>query len=218
MMGYNFPEGSSFQFCALSDFAAAKTVTAITNAAEAVASATTHGYADNDELVFFSGWEDATDTMYRANQLTADTFGLVGLDSSSTSFFPTGGGAGTTQKVGTWSTIPQVLSIGTSGGDARFSTFTPLARRNALSVPIGFNPSVITLTMGHDASNATFAEMLAISRTLEKVGFKMVLGSGGTTYGFGYMAVQEFPALNSGQPNQVSCVLSLIGKAISYAT
>jgi hypothetical protein len=217
-MGYNFPEGSSFQFCKLSDFAAAKTITAVTNVADAVATSTAHGYVDNDEVVFFSGWEDATDTIYRADQQDANSFKLLGLNAANTSFFPVGGGVGTTQKVGTWSTIPQVLSIGTSGGDARFSTFTPLARRNALSVPIGFNPSVITLTMGHDAANATFAAMLSISRTLEKVGFKMVLGSGGTTYGFGYMAVQEFPALNSGQPNQVSCVLSLIGKAISYAT
>ena len=217
-MGYSFPEGSSFQFSPLSGFAAAKTITAATNANPTVLSSTSHGYSDDDEVVFFSGWEDATDTIYRADQLTADTFSLKGLDATSTSFFPAGSGTGTTQKVGTWTAIPQVLSISTGGGDPRFSQFTPLARRNAISVPVGFNPSTITLTLGYDPSQAAWATMIGISRTLAKVGFKLVLGSGGTTYGYGYMVVSEVPGLNSGQPNSVACVLSMIGKAISYST
>ena len=217
-MAYNFPEGSSFQFSPLSGFASAKTITALTNANPAVASSTAHGYVDNDEVLLTSGWEDATDTIFRVDQLTADTFSLLGLDATNTQFYPAGAGVGSAQKVGTWSAIPQVLTIATAGGDPRFSQINPLARRTGIQVPIGFNPTSITLTMGHDPSNAVYLTMLGISRVLAKVGFKMVLGSGGTTYGYGYMAVSEIPGLNSGQPNTVTCVLSLLGKAISYST
>jgi hypothetical protein len=217
-MSYTFPEGSQFQFCKFSTFAAAKTVTAATNAAPPVLTSTTHGYVDNDEIVFFSGWEDASDTIYRADQLTADTFGLLGMDATSTTLYPAGSGAGTTQKVGTWSTIPQVLTIGTSGGDPKMTTISPLARRTAINVPTGFNATTITLSIGYDPANAVIQSMMGISRTLEKVGFKMLLGGGGSTYGFGYMAVSEVPQLSSGQTNQTTCVLTLLGKAMSYAT
>lgn len=217
-MSYGFPEGSQFLFAPITGFAAAKTVSAVTNANPAVCTSTTHGYADNDELYFNSGWEDATDTIYRADQLTADTVGLLGLDSSSTTFYPAAGGVGTLQKISTWTAIPQVLTIATSGGDPRFTTISPLARRTAINVPTGFNPTSITLTLGYDPSNANYITMLGISRTLTKVGFKMSLSGSGTTYGFGYMAVSEVPALNVNQPNQVTAVLTLLGKAMSYAT
>lgn len=217
-MAYNFPEGSSFQFAPLSGFASAKNVTVITNASPAVATSTTHGYVDGDELLFISGWEDATASIYRADQLTADTVSLLGLDTTSTQFYPTGSGIGTLQKVGTWTQIPQVLTIATNGGDVRFSQINPLARRTGIQVPIGFNPISINLTIGHDAANAVYQTMLGISRTLQKVAFKLVLGSGGTTYGFGWMATGEFPTMTSGQANTVPVVFALEGRAISYAT
>jgi hypothetical protein len=217
-MAYTFPEGSQFQFCKFSSFAAAKTVSAISNASPALATSTAHGYATNDEIVLFSGWEDASDTMYRVTLGTANDFSLQGLDATSTTLYPAGAGAGTAQKVGTWSTIPQVLTIGTSGGDPKMTTISPLARRTAINVPTGFNATTITLSVGYDPANAVIQAMLGISRTLERVGFKMLLGGGGATYGFGYMAVSEVPQLASGQTNQTTVVLTLLGKAMSYAT
>ena len=69
-MAYYFPEGSKFYFS--TTFAAAKTITALTNANPAVATSVAHGYADDDELLLTSGWEDATDSVFRADQLTAE--------------------------------------------------------------------------------------------------------------------------------------------------
>jgi hypothetical protein len=216
-MAYAFPEGSKFQFS--TTFAAAKTISAMTNANPTVCTSTAHGYADNDEILLTSGWEDATDTVWRADQLTADTFSLVGLDTTSTSFYAAGGGANSSaQRITGWTDIPQVLSIATSGGDARFTTISPLARRNAINVPTGFNPTTITLTLGHDPALAAYATMLNISRALSKVAFKMVISGGGTTYGFGYMSVSEAPSLNVNQANTVQAAITLLGRSISYAT
>ena len=216
-MAYAFPEGSRFQFS--TTFAAAKTISAMTNANPSVCTSTAHGYADNDELLLTSSWEDATDTVWRADQLTADTFSLLGLDATSTSFYPAGAGANSTaQRITGWTDIPQVLTIATSGGDARFTTISPLAKRNAINVPTGFNPTTITLTLGHDPSLAAYQTMLGISRALSKVAFKMIISGGGTTYGFGYMSVSEAPSLNVNQANQVTAAITLLGRSISYAT
>jgi hypothetical protein len=213
-MAYFFPEGSSQQFS--STFAAAKTITGITNADPAVATSVAHGYTTADEILLNSGWEDATDTVYKVTVLTADTYSIDGLDTSDTGFFPVGGGAGTSQKVSGWLAIPQVLTIGASGGDPKFTDVNPLAKRNALKIPTGFNATSVTLSLGHDASNANYKAMVKISRALKKVGFKQVISGGAVTYGYGYLSVSEMPKLNSNQVNTVDAAMAVIGRAISY--
>lgn len=215
-MAYSFPEGSKFYFS--STFAAAKTITTMSNADPTSCASTSHGYSDDDEILLTSGWEDATDTVWRVDQQDANTFLILGLNTLNTSFYTSGGGANSTaEKISSWVEIPQVLTIATSGGDPRFTTISPLARRNAFNVATGFNPTSITLTLGHDASNSTYQDMLDISRALSKVAFKMVLSGGATSYGYGYMAVSEVPSLNVNQANSVTCALSLLGRSISYS-
>ena len=216
-MGYAFPEGAKFYFS--TTFAGAKTLSTMSNASPCVCGSTAHGYSDNDEVLVASGWEDATDTVYKVDQLTTDTFSLLGLDTSNTGFFAIGGGANSSaQKISAWTEIPQVLTINTSGGDPRFTSISPLARRNAINVPTGFNPTNIQLSLGHDASNATFQTMLGISRALTKCAFKLQLSGGAVTYGYGYMAVSEMPALNVNQAKTVTAALTLLGRPMSYSS
>ena len=215
-MSYYFPEGSRVYYSAT--FASAKTITAVTNANPAVATSTAHGYADNDIVLLDSGWEDADDTLWKIDQQDANTFQLLGLNSASTTFFPSGSGTGTAQLVSSWVEVPQVLNIASSGGDPKFGTIEPLARRNPISQWLGFNPSNITLTLGHDPANATYIAMLDLSRTGTKVGLKIVGGSGGVTYAYGQMGVSEVPRLQRGQANSVDVALTVAGRMISYSS
>ena len=214
-MAYFFPEGSSQQFS--QTFASAKTITALTNANPAVATSTAHGYATNDEILLTSGWEDATDSVYKVTVIDANSFSIQGLDTSNTSFFPAGTGTGSAQKMSGWTAIPQVLTINSSGGDARFTDVAPLSKRNAVKIPTGFNATSVTLSLAHDASNANYQTMLGISRTLTKVAFKQVISGGATTYGYGYMNVSEMPKLNSNQVNTVDAAITVLGRSISYS-
>lgn len=213
-MAYYFPEGSSQQFS--NTFASAKTITVATNANPCVMTATAHGYATNDEILLTSGWEDATDTVYKVTMIDANSFSVQGLDTTNTSFYPVGAGIGSAQKISGWTAIPQVLTINTSGGDARFTTVNPLAKRNAVNIPTGFNATSITLSLAHDAAQAGYIAMLGISRALSKVAFKQVIGGGAVTYGYGYMSVSEAPKLNVNQVNTVDAALTILGRSISY--
>ncbi len=214
-MSYYFPEGSKLFFS--STLGAAKSVTAISNASPAVATSVAHGLVDNDEVLFTSGWEDATDSVFKVDQLTADTFSLLGLNTTNTTFFSAGSGTGSVQKISTWVEIPQVLGVSTSGGDARFTTISPLAKRNDLNVPTGFNAMSMTVSMGHDPSNANYQTMLDLARSLTKVAFKLVLSGGATAYAYGYLSVSEAPQMNRNQANTVNAALTFIGRFISYA-
>lgn len=212
-MSYGFPEGSSQQFS--KTFAAAKTITAMTNANPAVCTSVAHGYTTGDEVLITSTWEDATDTVFKVTVLTADTFSLTGLNTLDTGFYPVGG-TGTAQKISGWTAIPQVLTISASGGDPRFTDVAPLAKRNAIKIPTGFNATSITLSLAHDASQAAFITMLDISRSLTKVAFKQVISGGSVTYGYGYMSASEMPKLNNNSVNTVDAALTILGRSISY--
>ena len=213
-MAYYFPEGSSQQFS--QTFAGSKTITGITNANPAVATSVAHGYTTGDEIVLTSGWEDATDSVYKITVLTADTFSILGLDTTNTGFYPVGTGGGTAQKASGWTAIPQVLTISASGGDARFTDVNLLAKRNSLKIPTGFNATSITLSLAHDPDQSGYKTMVGISRNLSKVAFKQVIGGGGVTYGYGYLSVSEMPKLNNNQVNTVDCAMTILGRSISY--
>lgn len=213
-MAYSLPEGSSQQFS--NTLAAAKTITAITNANPAVATCTAHGYTTGDEIMLSSGWEDATDSVYKIESVDANSFKILGLDSTNTSFFPTGSGGGSAQKLSAWTAIPQVLTISASGGDARFTDVNPLAKRNGIRIPTGFNATSVTLSLGFDATTPTYKTMVGISRSLSKVAFKQVLSGGSVQYGYGYLTVSEFPKLNNNQVNTVDAALTFLGRTMSY--
>lgn len=213
-MAYYYPEGSKVYFS--NTFAAAKTVSTISNASPGVASATGHGYSDLDPILLTSGWEDATDTVWEVDSLTADTFGVTGLDSTDTNWYAAGSGAGTAKKISGWTEIPQILTLSSSGGGPKYGTVEPLSRRNAIRTPIGFEPMSIDVTCGHDATNATWKDMLAITRTFSKVAIKIVIPGGGRLYGYGNLAASEMVNLSKGNANTVNAALTLDGRMIGY--
>jgi len=213
-MSLYFAEGSSQQFS--QTFAAAKTITVMTNANPAVATSVAHGYTTGDEILLTTGWEDLTDTVVKITVLSADTFSLSGVDTSNVAFFPAGSGTGSAQKISGWTVIPQVLTISGSGGDARFTDVQLLAKRNSLKIPTGFNAVSVTMSLAHDPAQAAYITLQGISRNLSKVAFKQVVSGGAITYGYGYISVSEMPKLNSNQVNTVDAAMTVIGRAISY--
>lgn len=215
-MAYSFPEGSAFYFS--STFASAKAISVLSNANPAVATSTSHGYSDGDLVLLSSGWEDATDSVYKVDQIDANSFELEGLNSSNTSFYASGAGTGNAYLISSWVSIPQILSVSSQGGDPRFTQISPLARRNATQVPTGFNPASMTLTLGFDASDANYLTMLDVSRSLTKVAFRLALSGGAQMVAYGYLSVSEVPQLNVNQVNTVQCALTFLNKPVSYAS
>ena len=213
-MAYYFPEGTKVFYS--STLATAKNLTAVTNASPAVATCVGHTYVDLDPLLIKSGWEDANDCVFEADQLTADTFGITNLDSSSTSWFPSGTGTGTAQKVSDWVEIPQILDISPNGGGVKYGTVSPLGARNDKKQPIGFEAQGVDLKIGYDATNATWQAMLGITRTFTKVAIKIVVPGGGRLYGYGNLIASEMVEISKGNALKVKAAISLDGRMVGY--
>ncbi len=213
-MSYFFPEGSKFFFS--NTFATAVAIASLSNAAMAVAGAVGHGYVDGDELL----------VALRLGR--CHRHGLQGRPADGGHFRPGRSRHDRHQllpgwhrwrhraRLSAWTEIPQILTINSQGGSV-FTAVKPLSRRNGFQVPVGSNPESVNIVMGHDASNANYKSMLAISRRLSKCAFKQVISGGAVTYGYGYSAyVTERPSMNNDQPNSVTAAISVIGRTISY--
>lgn len=215
-MNFYFAEGSKVYYS--NTFAAAKTLTAVSNANPALATSVAHGYADGDIGLYEGGWEDANNGVFKLDQQSADTFQLLGLDSSDTNWFAAGTGTGTMKKISSWVEIPGVLTLDVTGGDPRFTDIPLLANRNDIRVPTGFNATNLAGTMVWDPANATYIAMLGITRLLSPVALKMVSKGGAVEYGYGYMAVSSVPRRARNQVNQVAIALAALRDFNAYTS
>jgi hypothetical protein len=212
-MSYFLPDGAKLYMN--TTFDAAKTVSAVTNANPAVATSTAHGLANGDELLFTSGWEDATDSIWRGAGVATNTINLEGLDASNTTNYTAGGGVGTVAKVTGWTELQQWLESADQGGGARFVDVNPISRRNGIKLPAGFEAAAFELQFGYDQALASQIAMIAASRTGTKKAFKVV-APGMVGYFYGYMSFNEMPTLGKGSVMSARASVAVLGRFTSY--
>lgn len=214
-MAYIFPQGTKVFYS--NTLAAAKTLTAVTNAGPAVATSVAHGYTDADPVLYASSWADANDTVFEVDQLTVDTFSFLGLNALDTGVYPVGSGVGTTKKLSGWVEVPQILSLTGTGGGIKYGTVSPLGSRQDTKQPIGFDAAGLDIKIGYDPDNVIITGMQTLTRVFGKVAIKLLIPGGGRVYGYGNIACNEFPEIGSKDaPIQLSVGIGFDGRAISY--
>jgi hypothetical protein len=130
--------------------AAAKTISSITNAAEAVASSTAHGYSVGDVLLIYSGWGRLNFRAARVKTVTTDSFTLEGIDTSNTELFTPGSGAGSARKVTTMVDLDRTMNHSSSGGDAKTVNVKFIESDVEIVLNDGFNAVQRTFDMDAD--------------------------------------------------------------------
>lgn len=211
-----FPEGA--RFYAGTALAAAKNVTVATNASPSVVTSAAHGYINGDPLLFTSGWAEADATIYKAQNMTADTVSLLGLDASAASVFPAGEGVGKLQKVTTWERIPQMVGFESSGGDPKFTVLDLMERSSSINIPNGVNPTIMTLTVSHDPDLAGWQTLLGVSRTRSPAPFKIAYPNGAYSYAYGYFIANPVPQIQKGNVNQAKITFAMLGQFTAYGS
>ena len=149
-MAYALPNGSTFDVA--SALAASKTFTAVTNATAPLVTSTAHGLVTGDYIVVTSGWSKLNNRVFRITIGTADNFTLQGVDTTSTTLFPAGQGAGTFQKITTWTSIPQITEVAFSGGEQQFLNFAFLEDVDEKQMPTSKSAISMALTVADDPS------------------------------------------------------------------
>jgi hypothetical protein len=151
-MGYKIPNGGTFQHAAT--YATALSVSAISNATEAVATVTGATLAVGDIVLVSSGWTQLNGRVARVKAATATAITLEGIDTTNTQIFPALGGAGSLKKVLTWVLIPQITDVAFSGGDQNYLAVVFLEDAQGREMPTDKAAARMTLTVADDPAQA----------------------------------------------------------------
>ena len=181
-------------------FAAAKTVSGISNAAEAVVSCTAHGYSVGDIVQLYSGWGRLNRRAVRVKSVTTDTFVAEAIDTTNTEFFPAGSGGGTVRKVTTFTQISKYLNPQSSGGEPKRVTVRFMDEDTDTSLNDGFTAVQESFDIDADQfGGAAYAALRSLSEVQTDTILKKTLKSGVNIYTPCKVSLNENPKMTDGQ-------------------
>jgi len=206
---------NNIAFALASVFATAISITAMSNASEAVATAT-NTLAAGDYFEYTGGWSQATGRVFRAKAASGTSFTFEGLDTTDTSLFPVGAGTGTVRKITTWVPVTGVVSADVAGGDGKNVEVPLLDTNMPVMLPDGFTATTVTLTTADDKSLPHHAALKAVSDGVKLTCLRGMLPGGGVLLYAGYCSFNESPSLAKGSVMAVKSIFSLQNKVVRY--
>lgn len=209
------PTGTLFSVATV--LSSAITVTAISNAADAVCTATGHGLTTGDVVQITSGWGRLNKRFFEVETVDANSFKLTNGDTSSTSFFPPGSGAGSAMEVTTWAQLSKVMNPATSGGEPKTVTYKFLESDVEYSINDGFTASSMTLEFDDDDTTAGYTALRALTDTQSDTCIKQLMRSGSRVYLPCTLALNDIPRLQEGQINRISAQFNGNARHTRYA-
>lgn len=219
MNNFYFPDGSTLHIG--TGLAAVKNVTAISNANPAVCTSTAHGLANGDVIVFSCDYPALDNRIFKVQNLTADTFALVGVDTRDTKIFPAGqgasaSGAGKFQKVNGFAQIRNIAELTASGGEPQYATVSFLDVRNEIQVPTTNSPRSIQAKIADNPTMEGYKAAKAASDARVPMPLRLDLVSGGQIFYNGYMSLNEMPSMGKGQLATVDFACALVADFTRY--
>lgn len=212
-MSVRVPNGSLIHLS--SGLATAVTITALTNATEAVATAT-NSYTAGDIAVVSSGWSALDGRVARVKAPSGTQFTLEGYDTSSTTTYPAAGGAGSAQKVSGWTQLSQVTDISTSGGEQQFETYQFLEGSMQFQIPTVKTAQSIKVSIADDPTLPGF--ILAEAADIDRVPrvMRLTLPNGTVIYYNVYVTLASTPALSVNKIMTRDVTLSMLSLPKRY--
>lgn len=141
-----------------------------------------------------------------------------GLDTTSTVQFPAGAGGGTIRKILTWTSLAQVVSCDSSGGDPKYANYEFLEDDTETSIPSGFAAQTLAMVIGDDPTMPHHAALKVATEGRAPRALKAQLSAGSFILYNAYVAFDESPTLSKGQIMSVKCGYALLGRPVRYAS
>lgn len=201
-------------------FGASKTMSALTNATEGVATLeASHAVIVGDIIELTSGWDGVNARVARAKTVATNDVTLELIDTSNTQQYPAGGGTGSVREISTWTPLSQIMSLGRDGGDMQFADYQLLSdlvmgRR----LPTVFAPMSLTVGVGFDPSLSWLTSVRSAMSSRANTPFRITYPGGAVMYGNAVWAVNEVPTMEVNTPMQISVTLALQSLPTIYAS
>lgn len=210
-MSSEFINGAKYRFS--TTLGAAVAITAMTNAFPAVVTAATPP-TEGTTVILTSGWTSLNDTAFLAGAASA----IAELDTTDTSAYPPGQGAGSYKLASAFVSLSQIREIAQSGGDTNqfnYAYIDDTARRQR-SKPTDKNPLVLTFTMDYDPTLPWHAALQALDKSAQLVVMQETLPSGDTLVYTGFVSFQSSPTRTRNENMEVVATMSINSDVIRY--
>lgn len=214
-MAVSLPNGSIISIG--SAVGSLKTISAITNANPAVCTSTTHGLTDGMIVIIVSGWSRINGKAFRVSLDETGTFALEGLDTTNTTIYPPGSGAGTAQQVTTFTQMSQVLSTSSSGGEQRFLTYQFLEADNEVDIPTIKSGGGFNFELGDDPTLPGYTALVAANDDRVARALKVSLANGSLLYYVGYVSINKTPTLEVNTLMRLSGSVRFLNEPVRYS-
>lgn len=214
-MAISLPNGSIVEIA--SGYAAAINVTVLSNAAEALATATnTYGAGDYVEVT--SGWSRLTNKILRVKSPTGTNFVLEGFDTISTGVFSAGSGVGTSRKITGWTQLQQILDTDSSGGEQQFTEYQLLEADAQKRIPTTKAASGLRLVVADDPALAGYQVASVANDDRVPRAVRISLANGSKLLYNAYVSLNKTPTLKVNEIMSCELTLSLLAEPVRYAT
>lgn len=214
-MGVKIPIARFKSLAVASAYGSPITVTALSNASQAVATAAAHGLANGDIVEVTSGWPRLDGRIARVVDAATGTFELELIDTTDTALFPAGEGIGSVRKVTTWATIPNPKDIAVSGGDPKTLEVDYVDLDDSVEVQVGKNPTRLTIPFKNDVTTAGYAALQSADADALPRALRAIRKDGNVHLYNGTMSLQD-AAFSAGQDITNTVTVALAAKSIQY--
>jgi hypothetical protein len=203
-----------------SAIAAAKTITAATNAAPGVFTSAAHGYSNGDiVLLEVQGMTEVHGNLYKVVSVATDTFQIADIDGStgvSTALFGVFT-SGTAKEITLGTSITGVQEFSTSGGDIKTVDTTTVNDTEDKEIVVGATALSYEMTMQWDPSNAAQQAMITAFRTRANKGFKILYPDGANVMFYGTVGYTGAPGGSNQGVTTSPAKIAILGRITTYA-
>lgn len=217
MATFTLPNGSTISIS--TGFGSDKAVSAITNADPGVATSTSHGFTDGDIVVVSaSGWANLEGRVARVDNSATNAFDLEGINTTSTTKYPTGSSASTVKEVTGYVQITGVLEPSGAGGEQQFWEGAPLEGRRNIRIPTTISAAGIDFQAAYNPAASWWDYVSDAAEDGDPRVVLLTLANGAKLYYYCYVGMSVIPSLTRDQPMTVGISLSLVGDPTRYAS
>lgn len=216
-MSVKLPNGAVVSIASL--YAAVKPISAISNAAAAVATLPDgHGVAVGDVVEITSGWSKLSGRIARVKAVALDDVTLEGVNTTNVAHFPAGAGVGSLRVISSWTQITQILEFTSAGGDQQFATYSFLEDDDERQIPTIKGASSFTLSLGDDQTLPWYDVISNADDDREPRAVRIQLPSGAAIFYNTYATLNKTPTLTKNSVMALKASFSLVAAVTRYAT
>jgi hypothetical protein len=180
-----------------STYGSSSNMTAITNAAQAVATlGAGHGVVVGDFLEVTSGWDRLNGRIVRVVTVATNDITFEGINTVSTSRYPSGTGTGSIRRITAWTTLSQITSgISVTGGEQNFADITTLTDSVQKQIPTTRSPVQVTLPLYDDPALGWYGTVQTAAETATATAVRMVFPNNSRLVANAYWSLQAVPTI-----------------------